>query len=326
MTAAAVDADNIVFHVVATEDLFLIGSCKSIRRVPKGNCGSHDQLCAYYLSGDRYLVQMQKTQTFRSLFRHYAKYHGLSKDELVYSFVNEIDNEDTPEGVHMMRSDEIYVRPKSEGTQETAVSNVHGSCALGDDLKSLLDNPEHSDVKLIVGTEKIEICAHRAILAARSSYFAAMLRGNASGMCMAESLSGVVSLPDHNVDSLKMVLEFLYTGKVAGMADLDCDKLLKLIVVADEFILPDLQALCLEHTVGIISIENICPIAKFAYNIELRSIGIFKQALQSFIVDNIEELTVNVEFKELVKDIPHLSLLLVESVIISNQQKKRRLS
>lgn len=266
---------------------------------------------------------MQKTQTFRSLFRHYAKYRGLNKDELIYSFVNEIDNEDTPEGVFMMPSDEIFVRHTAE-SQVAVVSYVHGPCGLGESLKSLLYNSEHSDMKLVVGSEKIEIHAHRALLVARSTYFAAMLRVSSTGTCTAESLSGIVCLPEHNADIVKLVLEFLYTGNVGTIAALPCDKLLELIAVADEFILQDLQSLCLEHTIGILSIENICEIAKFAYNIELRSIGLFKQALQTFIVDNIDKLSTSTDFKELVRDIPHLSFLLVETVV--SGQKKRRLS
>lgn len=44
---------------------------------------------------------MLKTQRFASLFRHYAKHHGLDKETLVFYFTEELQNEDTPESVHM---------------------------------------------------------------------------------------------------------------------------------------------------------------------------------------------------------------------------------
>jgi len=55
---------------------------------------------------------MLKTQRFASLFRHYAKHHGLDKEELVFYFTEELQNEDTPETVHMQRNDEIIVRTR----------------------------------------------------------------------------------------------------------------------------------------------------------------------------------------------------------------------
>jgi hypothetical protein len=53
---------------------------------------------------------MLKSQRFSSLFRHYAKYHGLRKDDLEYFFVNALENEDTPESVQLQRGDTSMVR------------------------------------------------------------------------------------------------------------------------------------------------------------------------------------------------------------------------
>ena len=57
-----------------------------------------------------YSCLMLKTQRFSSLFRHYAKYHGLRKDDLEYYFVNLLENDDTPESVQLQRGDTIMVR------------------------------------------------------------------------------------------------------------------------------------------------------------------------------------------------------------------------
>lgn len=87
--------EHVEFSVKAEEDLFLQGSEKTIKRVT---------------AETNYSCLMLKSQRFSSLFRHYAKYHGLRKDELEYYFVSTLGSEDTPEGVHLQRGDTITVR------------------------------------------------------------------------------------------------------------------------------------------------------------------------------------------------------------------------
>jgi speckle-type POZ protein len=82
-------------QVKAEEDLYLTGSEKTICRVT---------------AETNYSCLMLKSQRFSSLFRHYAKYHGLRKDDLEYYFVNFLENEDTPETVQLQRGDTIMVR------------------------------------------------------------------------------------------------------------------------------------------------------------------------------------------------------------------------
>lgn len=72
----------------AKEDLFLVGTQRTELRVQSQN---------------NYSCLMLKTQKFSSLFRHYAKYHGLRKDDLEYTFVERLELDDTPEGVQLQR-------------------------------------------------------------------------------------------------------------------------------------------------------------------------------------------------------------------------------
>ena len=87
--------EHVEFSVKAEEDLYLPGTETTIRRVT---------------ADTNYSCLMLKSQRFSSLFRHYAKYHGLRKDELEYYFVNLLENEDTPESVQLQRGDTIKVR------------------------------------------------------------------------------------------------------------------------------------------------------------------------------------------------------------------------
>jgi hypothetical protein len=92
--AQQMSAEHVEFSVKAEEDLYLTGTETTIRRVT---------------AETNYSCLMLKTQRFSSLFRHYAKYHGLRKDDLEYYFVNLLENEDTPESVQLQRSDTIMV-------------------------------------------------------------------------------------------------------------------------------------------------------------------------------------------------------------------------
>ena len=89
--------EYVEFTVKAEEDLYLTGSENTIRRVT---------------ADTNYSCLMLKTQRFSDLFRHYAKYHGLRKDDLEYYFVHPLENEDTPESVQLLRGDIIMVRKK----------------------------------------------------------------------------------------------------------------------------------------------------------------------------------------------------------------------
>ena len=91
---------------------------------------------------------MLKTQRFSSLFRHYAKYHGLRKDDLEYYFVNALENEDTPESVQLQRGDTIMVRKKRK--VEPMQSASDGDEEFVKDMRELLDDEEHMDAVFVV--------------------------------------------------------------------------------------------------------------------------------------------------------------------------------
>ena len=68
--------------------MYLVGAARSLLRVP---------------ANDLYSCLMMKAQKFSSLFRHYAKHHGLPCDTLEYIFTDKIDGDDTPESIHLQR-------------------------------------------------------------------------------------------------------------------------------------------------------------------------------------------------------------------------------
>jgi len=124
--------EHVEFTVKAEEDLYLAGSEHTLLRVA---------------AETNYSCLMLKTQRFSSLFRHYAKYHGLRKDDLEYYFVNPLENEDTPESVQLQRSDTIMVRKRRRPEVPEAASDDE---EFFKDMKELLDDEEHMDAVFLV--------------------------------------------------------------------------------------------------------------------------------------------------------------------------------
>ena len=124
--------EHVEFTVKAEEDLYLTGSETTIRRVT---------------ADTNYSCLMLKTQRFSSLFRHYAKYHGLRKDDLEYYFVHPLENEDTPESVQLQRGDIIMVRKRRKAEPpEPAADDTE----FFKDMRELLDDEEHMDAVFLV--------------------------------------------------------------------------------------------------------------------------------------------------------------------------------
>jgi len=127
--------EHVEFTVKAEEDLYLTGSENTILRVS---------------AETNYSCLMLKTQRFSSLFRHYAKYHGLRKDDLEYYFVNPLENDDTPESVQLQRSDTIMVRKRRRPEPPEAAADDDEFIK---DMRELLDDQEHMDAVFLVHAE-----------------------------------------------------------------------------------------------------------------------------------------------------------------------------
>lgn len=230
--------EHVEFTVKAEEDLYLTGSENTIRRVT---------------ADTNYSCLMLKTQRFSSLFRHYAKYHGLRKDDLEYYFVNPLENEDTPESVQLQRGDIIMVRKKRRPDPPEPAAD---DSEFFKDMKELLDDEEHMDTLFLVhptpplganqssGAKRkkdgmaaiktepgavddddddlVEIRAHKCILTARADYFKALFRKsageNSSGHRVGtfrESTECVIRVePIFTPKIVRLMLEFLYTNRI----------------------------------------------------------------------------------------------------------------
>ncbi|NXX21133.1 BTBDJ protein, partial [Podargus strigoides] len=124
-------------------------------------------------------------------------------------------------------------------------------------LRTLVNNPQFSDVTFVVGREQQKVFAHRCVLACRCQAFQGML---SQGLAGSEDPPG--SDPPHgpfilgNVqpEVFLAVVEFLYTNSVT----LNSHIALEVLTSSVEYGLQDLCKLCIEFIKDTLSVEQVC--------------------------------------------------------------------
>ncbi|CAB9500886.1 meprin and TRAF homology domain-containing protein MATH domain-containing protein [Seminavis robusta] len=322
--------EHVEFTVKAEEDLYLTGSENTIRRVT---------------AETNYSCLMLKTQRFSSLFRHYAKYHGLRKDDLEYYFVNPLENEDTPETVHLQRGDTIMVRKrrKPEPAEPAADDDEFFK-----DMRELFEDEEHMDCTFMVHSENnnnnkkrkddamdedetddtkktdsmVEIRAHKCILTARAEYFKAFFRKgytnnntnggnnnntNTATTTFREAEECVIHVePDFAPCHIRYMMEFIYTNRIQSIKEISTDDLLALLHLSDRWLIRDLKRL-VEHEL-IRNHMTIQSVARMYGATEDFHANRLSRACIDFIMDNLRQLAGNSSFEEEMKNYPHLCI------------------
>ncbi|XP_049840971.1 speckle-type POZ protein B-like [Schistocerca gregaria] len=113
------------------------------------------------------------------------------------------------------------------------------------DQHSLLESGSSADFKLCTGN--VETGAHRAILAARSPFFARVLRLD-SKVSKESQLEG----PDVKPEVLAEILHYIYTGSVKNLGDSTAE----LLAAAHRFELCDLNVECATHLSWLLTVDN----------------------------------------------------------------------
>lgn len=306
--------EHVEFTVKAEEDLYLTGSENTIKRVT---------------AETNYSCLMLKTQRFSSLFRHYAKYHGLRKDDLEYYFVNPLENEDTPETVQLQRGDTIMVRKRRKPEPpEAAVDDEE----FFKDMRDLLKDQEHMDAIFSVypldyepedapgsdyvePVKMVEIRAHKCILTARTEYFKALFRKGSSSsggkndvMGFKESSGKCVINVDESFtpDHIAYMLEFIYTNRIQDIRSISMEDLLSILHLSDLWLLRDLKRL-VEHEL-IRHHMYVHTVARMYGATEDFNAQRLSRACIEFIMANLRQVSGNTTFEEEMKNYPHLCI------------------
>jgi len=312
-------------QVKAEEDLYLTGAENTIRRVT---------------AETNYSCLMLKTQRFSSLFRHYAKYHGLRKDDLEYYFVNLLENEDTPESVQLQRGDTIMVRKrrKPEPPQPAADDDEFFK-----DMRELLHDEEHMDCTFVFENDADDdddddddnmnarsgagsLKAHRAIITARSEYFQALFRNGQfrEGKTCVVRVEGAL----FDVKHVRYALEFLYTNRIEELRTIPTDDLLCLLHLSDKWQLRDLKRLVeFELVRDHMNVDNVARLYGATEDFCAQRLS---RACIEYIMANLRQLAGNTAFEEEMKNYPHLCIPVLKAAADLIPQgpptKKQRIS
>ncbi|XP_068911771.1 BTB/POZ domain-containing protein 9-like isoform X2 [Tenebrio molitor] len=156
-----------------------------------------------------------------------------------------------------------------------------------EDTCSLYLNEKFSDVILVVDGEKLH--AHKAILAARSEYFEALLYDGSQDLKQSE-----LAIKDVSPQAFKQVLKFIYTGTITITSHLGL--ILEVLVFAHKYSFKNLENSTIQKLKSVLNLKNICSIFNTA---NLYDLSDLKQACHTFMDQNALEIVTSDCFTEL---------------------------
>lgn len=175
---------------------------------------------------------------------------------------------------------------------------------MSDNFKSLLLNKESCDTTLLVKDKEYK--AHRAVLMARSSVFAAMFQHETS-----EKQTGIVNIPDCDPETFEEFLEFLYTGKLEKPLP---HSTMHLYETSEKYNVQELKALCSEFLIENLTIEILCDAAIVADKYDDAKL---LSAVQCFFAKNLSDILVKPQWQCFMKN----NLRLANKLLIAMSSK-----
>eukprot|EP01111_Echinosteliopsis_oligospora_P018272 TRINITY_DN8270_c0_g1_i1.p1 TRINITY_DN8270_c0_g1~~TRINITY_DN8270_c0_g1_i1.p1 ORF type:complete len:460 (+),score=97.23 TRINITY_DN8270_c0_g1_i1:147-1526(+) len=149
---------------------------------------------------------------------------------------------------------------------------------LQNDLGQMYNNPLSSDVQLTVEDYPgAPLCAHKALLAARSEAFKAMLVND-----MSESSMKTITLKEIKYDILSLLIQYLYTDQV----NITEANVWDLLVASDKYQIKRLQAMCEDFMMKNIDLDNVCNLFELADKVHATQLKTF---CMNWIVSNWSE-------------------------------------
>ncbi|KAK0092475.1 hypothetical protein PV326_001333 [Microctonus aethiopoides] len=163
-----------------------------------------------------------------------------------------------------------------------------------DRFKNFLTSPDLSDVTIVI--DETEIPVHKIILAAYSSVFLAMFKAD-----MTESVNKRIVITDIEVDIMKKVIEFMYTGGIDPIPEWNA--LLSILEVAEKYQIMNLKELCEEKLSQNITIDNVLKILE---RVSLCEVPKLMETLISFMVEKKSQIVELEDFAGLYRRKPEL--------------------
>ena len=152
-------------------------------------------------------------------------------------------------------------------------------------MASLINNPEFSDIRIIV--EGRPIYCHRAILACQCERFKALLSAG-----MRETTEKEITISDWTYDAYLALITYIYTGRLPA----DCRRVDEVLGLADQYTFDPLKQLTEKILVNSIEIENVCHLLKIADRYVAADL---KKSCLSFILKSFDQVVATESFEQL---------------------------
>ncbi|XP_044744642.1 inhibitor of Bruton tyrosine kinase isoform X2 [Coccinella septempunctata] len=211
----------------------------------------------YYISSDGVEQETVKSQKNKSPQNPIRKLQEMSK-RFGCKRLHHLLNDFYMQNIYIFRKSDILNTPK---------------------CYQITDFPEYYDIKLKCSNGK-EIKAHKCILVGRLEYFSNLFAARWSN-----DARSTISIP-HTSDLVEALLEFLYTDSEYFLLDKDGDFLLKLLVLADEYLVEQLKQCCayLILKLNHLDLKNAIDILQIAHKV--KSTFLIK-GVMTYVVNNL---------------------------------------
>jgi len=182
-------------------------------------------------------IQIVKPRTFQSYCYEFCGVTGISFSTIRFL----IGGRDVSPDLSVMSSCHVKVLHTTE-------FNFQSVNSLKSSFLNLLNTGGFSDVTLKVGTEIIQ--AHKCILASRSEKLSAMFNSN-----LLEATTDEVIINYKEPELFKLMLSWIYCGEIKFPEDIF--QVFELMLLADEYLIPDLKEKCEEDMLAKLDEANI---------------------------------------------------------------------
>jgi len=289
-----------------------------INLYPNGRCEEEGGFVSLFLRNDNSIPLELKCEFMlgmREGFKHPFSYNRINQNA-GYGFPKMYSHEQII-SKEILDNDKLIIRavitfkgkvrnishnsPESEEEEE-----VTDTERVGLDLFKCFERQEFCDFEISCGEKNI-LC-HKAVLAARSPVFRAMLINQ-----MEESSKRKVEPKNFDFNTMNLMLRFLYKGQLEGTAlDRNAEALFK---CADYYEIIDLKRKCERVLVRKINIGNMLEFLVLA---DLFKANELREATKELIVANGKELVKQKGWKDKLKQSQHLVFEILEALIAKN--------
>ncbi|XP_078485855.1 kelch-like protein 38 isoform X2 [Ciona intestinalis] len=183
---------------------------------------------------------------------------------------------------------------------ETSFS-INGTCSVEEQTHNIdhssdllqFANESRQDgcfIDIIIRVGEKNIPANKMVLSCYSKYFNTMFNTE-----MEEKYKDVVEVHGVDAESVKKLVEFMYTGKININTNNVCD----LLAVSDFLQMPSVRKLCIEYLLTTVSPQNCFTIQALS---DRFTISKLTEKFNNFVVENYQQVVSSEHFKKLSKD------------------------